>query len=56
MFKLTSGLMRSAFSAIKSRRLLATPRFFFANNGRSVVPPPQHKAPLLEQVENEIKY
>lgn len=59
MFKLTTSIVRSTFSAFKPMRLLSTPRFYFANVGRQVATPPPKDPPkisLKEQVENEIKY
>lgn len=59
MFKLTTSLARSAYSAIRPFSFMCIPKYNFATNtGRNVAPPiKEPKKPVLkEQVESEIKY
>ena len=59
MFKITTSLVRKAFTSVRPVRMLCTPRYGFANTGRSTPPitPKEIKKPALkEQVESEIKF
>lgn len=60
MFRITNSLVRKAFTSFKPVRTLCTPRYGFANTGRSTPPPitPKEvkKPALKEQVESEIKF